>query len=339
MARGMLVTVLALLCVMFVAGCSKEEAEEEVEPAQQKVEAGDIVITVNGESVTAGELASEVSRLMQIRSRGLNPRDLEPTRRAMRKEASTTIVKRLLLKQEAEKQNIEIPEEKVEERFTMIKDDFGSEEVFKARIARMNMTEEGIRRDVASGLAIEKLIEMHTASLPEPSEEELRAYYNEHIDWYTEPEKVRASHILIRVNPADDDEARAQKRAGVEELLEKARGGANFAQLAVQHSECPSKSRGGDLDFFAREQMVEEFSTAAFALDVGEISDIVETQFGYHIIKVTDRKEGRVVPFAEASERVATHYENEAKQTAINEFIERLRAAAQITFADSTLVD
>lgn len=338
MARNMLVAIMALVCVMLVAGCSKEKTEEEGEPVQQ-ADAEDIAITVNDESISDEDIAMEVSRLMQMRARGLSPQDLESTRRAMRKEASVNFVNRLLLKQEVSKQNIEIADEKVEERFTMIKEDFGSEEVFKARIERMNMTEDDVRREVASGLAIEKLIEMQTASLPEPSEEELEAYYNEHIEWYTEPEKVRASHILIKVNPADDDQVRAQKRTSTEELLEKARGGANFAQLAVEHSECPSNSRGGDLDFFAREQMVEEFATAAFALDVDEISDIVETKFGYHIIKATDRREGRVIPFAEVNERVSVDYGNETKQRVINEYIERLRTDARITYVDSTLIN
>lgn len=338
MARNMLVAVMALVCVMLVAGCSKEKAEEKSEPMQQ-ADAENIVITVNDESITDEDVAMEVSRLMQMRSRGLSPQDLESTRRAMKKEASMNVVNRLILKQEVIKQKIEIPDEAIEERFAMIKEDFGSEEVFKARIARINMTEEDVRREVASGLAVEKLIEMQTASLPTPGETELEAYYNENIDRYTEPEKIRASHILIKVNPADDDQVRAQKRMGTEELLEKARGGANFAQLAVEHSECPSKSRGGDLDFFARGQMVKEFEAVAFALDVGEISDVVETQFGYHIIKATDRKEGRVIPFAEASERIKTEYGNEAKQQAINDYIERLKTTARITYVDSTLID
>lgn len=342
MARIKLLAIVALCCVMFVAGCSKEkgekEGEKEGEPMQQ-ADADKGVITVNGEVVADSDVAMEVSRLMQLRSRGLSPQDVESTRRALRKEAAANVVSRILLKQEASKQGIESSDEMVDERLQRIKEDFGSEEVFNARIARMNMTEDDVRREVAAGLGIEKLIEMQTAFLSQPGEQELKEYYNDNIERYTEPEKMRASHILITVNPADDDQVRTEKKAGAQELLEKVRSGDNFAQLAVEHSDCPSKARGGDLDFFARGQMVKEFETAAFALDVGEISDLVETQFGYHIIKATDRKEGRVIPFAEVAERVKTEHENEAKQQAINEYLERLKTAAQIEYADSSLID
>ena len=330
--------IMALVCVMLVAGCSKEEAEQEGAEMQQTETAG-TAVTVNGETISDEDIAMEVSRLMQMRSRGINPQDLESARRGMRKEASTNVVNRMLLKQEVHRQKIEIPEEQVTERFTMIKEDFGSEEVFKARIERMNMTEDDLRHEVELGLAMEQLIEIQTAQLGDPSDQEIEAYYNEHIDRYSEPDKIRASHILIKVNPADDDQVRTEKRAQAEEILGKAKEGANFAQLAVEHSECPSKERGGDLDFFSRGMMVKEFENAVFALDVGGLSDIVETQFGYHIIKMTDRKEARVVPFAEVQQRVAADFGNERRQRTINDYLDNLRAAAKIEFLDSTLVE
>lgn len=339
MTRYVVATITALLCVALVTGCSKDEATEEDGQMQQQTDAEKILITVNDETITDADVAEEVSRLLQMRSRGMSPQDLESARREMRGEAAENIVSRMLLEEQVEEQNIEVPDEQVAERLKIIKENFGSEEVFQARIGRMNMTEDDVRREIATGMSIERLIETQTASLAEPSEAALREYYNEHIDRYTEPDKIRASHILVTVNPADDEQTRAQKLETIEEVLEKARGGANFAQLAVQHSDCPSKSRGGDLDFFARGQMVKEFETAAFALDVGGMSDIVETKFGYHIIKLTDRKESRVVPFEEALERVKNDYTNESKQRVINEYLERLKAAAQITYADSSLME
>ncbi|HUV37919.1 MAG TPA: peptidylprolyl isomerase [Patescibacteria group bacterium] len=338
MLRYILATIIALGCAMCVTGCSKDQEKAESEPVPQ-TDSNRVVMTVNDETIADEDVAMEVSRLMQMRSRGLSPDQLESTRRALRSEAAGNVLSRMLLNQEVQKQGIEIPDEKVEERLRQIKEDFGSEEVFNARIARMNMTEDDVRREVATGLAIEQLIEKQTAFLPPPGEQELMAYYNEHIDWYTEPEKVRASHILLKFNPGDDDKVRAEKKAGAQELLEKVRGGANFAQLAVEHSDCPSKSRGGDLDFFSRGMMVKEFEDVAFALDVGEVSDLVETQFGYHIIKATDRKQGRVVPFAEVAERVKTDFGNETKQQAVNDYLERLKTAAKIEYADSSLID
>lgn len=336
--RYVLWTILVIGIAAFTGGCSKEQAEKEAEPAR-KLDADQVAITVNGEEITDQELVQEVSRLMQMQARRLRPEDVEPMRRALRKDAAINAVNRLLLKAEVAKKGIKAADDKVEERLQEIRESFGSDEVYESRLDRIGMTEDEFRGEIAVGLGVEELIEIQTAHIDEPGEKELKDYYEKNIDRYTEQELIRASHILIAFNPTDDDKVREEKRARAGEILEQARGGANFAQLAVQNSDCPSKSQGGDLNFFRRGQMVKEFETAAFALDVGEISDIVETKFGYHIIKKTDHKDERVIPFDEARERVKTDYENEMKQQVIDEYLEHLRAAADIVYLDSTLVD
>jgi peptidyl-prolyl cis-trans isomerase D len=118
---------------------------------------------------------------------------------------------------------------------------------------------------------------------------DIQRYYNDNIQQYQRPERVRASHILL--NTGGKDEAAVRKQA--EELLAKIKAGADFAALAKQYSEDPgSKEKGGDLDFFPRGQMVPEFETAAFALAPGQVSDLVKTQYGFHIIKVVDKEPG-----------------------------------------------
>ena len=118
---------------------------------------------------------------------------------------------------------------------------------------------------------------------------DIQRYYNDNIQQYQTPERVRASHILL--NTGGKDEAAVRKQA--EELLAKIKGGADFAALATQYSEDPgSKERGGDLDFFPRGQMVPEFENAAFSLAPGQVSDLVKTQYGFHIIKVVDKQAG-----------------------------------------------
>ena len=116
---------------------------------------------------------------------------------------------------------------------------------------------------------------------------DVETYYNEHLGQYTTPEQIRASHILLKTEGKDD----ADVRAKAEQVLKEARTGADFAGLAKQYSEDDSNAaKGGDLDYFTRGRMVTEFETAAFALAPGEIGDLVKTQFGYHIIRITDRK-------------------------------------------------
>jgi peptidyl-prolyl cis-trans isomerase D len=130
---------------------------------------------------------------------------------------------------------------------------------------------------------------------------DIQRYYNDNIQQYQTPERVRASHILL--NTGGKDEAAVRKQA--EELLAKVKGGADFAALAKQYSEDPgSKEKGGDLDYFPRGQMVPEFEASAFSLMPGQISDLVKTQYGFHIIKVVDKQAGATQPLDQVRPRI-----------------------------------
>jgi peptidyl-prolyl cis-trans isomerase D len=123
---------------------------------------------------------------------------------------------------------------------------------------------------------------------------DLQRYYNDNVSQYQTPETIRASHILL--NTADKDEAAVRTQA--EDLLAQLEAGADFAMLATTHSEDPGTAiNGGDLDYFGRGRMVPEFETAAFALEVGQTSGIVQTQYGFHIIRVVDKKPAITQPF------------------------------------------
>jgi peptidyl-prolyl cis-trans isomerase D len=136
-------------------------------------------------------------------------------------------------------------------------------------------------------------------------EEELNKYYRRHLDQFEIEEQVKASHILLRVDENAGDAIRERKRELAEKILKDARAGKDFDKLARTHSDdAGSASRGGDLGYFARGAMVAPFETAAFSLNPGEISDIVETPFGYHIIKVEEYIEAGVKPLADVLDKV-----------------------------------
>ena len=128
------------------------------------------------------------------------------------------------------------------------------------------------------------------------TDEEIEAYYSSHQSEFVEPETVSARHILIKTNPDDDEEAVEAKRERAGEILEKARAGEDFAELARQYSEGPTRERGGDLGSFERGRMAKPFSDKAFSMEPGEISDPVRTQFGWHIIKVEDKTPESTAP-------------------------------------------
>lgn len=125
------------------------------------------------------------------------------------------------------------------------------------------------------------------------TDEEMETYYNEHKEMFKQPESVRASHILVK----ELDKAN--------EIVDEIKNGLSFEEAATKYSQCPSKSVGGDLNYFGRGQMVPEFEEAAFSMEKDKVSDPVKTQFGYHLIKVTDKKAEEIKTFEESKQQVS----------------------------------
>jgi peptidyl-prolyl cis-trans isomerase C len=172
-------------------------------------------------------------------------------------------------------------------------------------------------------LTLEYLDKVVSAKV-EPTEEEINQYYTENSQRFHMREQVRARHILIKTDAEMDDAAKAEARKKAEELLAQVRAGSDFAALAHEHSEDPmSRERGGDLGLFSRGRMVTEFETAAFSMQPGETSEIVETKFGYHIIRIEERQQGKVKPLAEVREMIVTTLSREKKREAVDKFVQQ----------------
>lgn len=167
-------------------------------------------------------------------------------------------------------------------------------QAFDKALADRNMTLSRLRSDIRNDLAINRMMEAELAGAPAITDAQVREFYDKNPDEFR---GVRASHILIRPE-GFDDASKKKARATAEDLMKQARGGADFAELARTHSADGSAQQGGDLGFFTRGSMVPAFSDAAFALQPGQVSDVVETQFGFHVIKLAERKD---VPFEEAN--------------------------------------
>ena len=167
----------------------------------------------------------------------------------------------------------------------------------------LNKTEESLLKTYAIGKLLEDV---------EVTEEELETFYKENSDKFDVPSGIQASHILIE----EEDLAK--------ELYEKIKNGEEFEKLAEENSTCPSSQRGGDLGMFYPGQMVPEFDEAAFAMEVGEISEPVKTQFGYHIIKVTDKTEEKQNTLADVKTQVRDEVKRLKEQTAYLDKIKEL---------------
>jgi peptidyl-prolyl cis-trans isomerase C len=215
----------------------------------------------------------------------------------LRSEVLEDLIDNRLLFQESRKRGYGVDVEAVETRYQEVKDQFPDDAEFIAALEEMQYTEDSFKEAVERRLTLEKLIENDISPGVTVSDEEVRQYYEQNTEQFVQPKQVRASHILIIVEDQGNEE---QKRVALEKIRmvqQKLREGEDFAALAKQYSEGPSNVQGGDLGFFQRGQMVKPFEDAAFATEVGKVSDVVETRFGFHLILVTDTRPEVAVPF------------------------------------------
>jgi len=164
----------------------------------------------------------------------------------------------------------------------------------------------------------------------EVTPEEVKAFYDGNPDLFKTPEMVRASHILVKVDKEASGEEKAKALAKIKAIEKRIKSGEDFALVAKEVSDCPSKDDGGDLNFFHKGQMVPPFEKAAFSLKPGETSDIVETEFGYHIIKLTDRKTAGTMSFDEVKSRIEQHLKNEKMSQEFPKYVETFKSKAKI---------
>jgi peptidyl-prolyl cis-trans isomerase C len=207
---------------------------------------------------------------------------------------------------------------------------FPTEEAFKQALDARGMTIDKLKADTRIDICINKMMEAEVAAQPPPSDAQIREFYDSNPDKFKKDEAVRASHILFRVDENADAATKKKAMDVAQSVLKQARAGADFAELAKKHSADGSAQQGGDLNFFTRGQMVPPFDQAAFTLKPGEISDIVTTQFGYHIIKVTERRPATTVPFDQVSGQIKEYLTEQQKQQKSEAFIQSLKQKAKI---------
>jgi peptidyl-prolyl cis-trans isomerase C len=192
------------------------------------------------------------------------------------------------------------------------------------------MTIDELRKETRSNLLISKMLDQEITPQLTVKPSEISAFYEKNPDKFQQPESIRASHILIAVPQGADAATRQKAHAKAEDVLKQAKAGGDFAKLAETYSNDASKSHGGDLGYFPKGQMVPAFEAAAFALKPGELSGVVESPFGYHIIKLTDRKPAHTVPFGEVSSRIEQYLQQELRSKKTREFVDALKAKGKV---------
>jgi peptidyl-prolyl cis-trans isomerase C len=193
-----------------------------------------------------------------------------------------------------------------------------------------------VKEDIRKALSRNKFMEAQWAGKTDVNEAEAKKYYDENTKRFDVPEQIRASHILIKYEAegpnTDPNEAKAKAKVKAMDFLQQIKDGADFAELAKAHSHCPSAPKGGDLGFFPRGEATPQFERAVFELEIGQISDIVETEYGYHIIKTTDHKDATVVSFEEAKDKIIKELTEKKQLDFAEKYISSLKAQAEIVY-------
>jgi len=271
-----------------------------------------MAVIVNGERIETADIEAEADRLRpQYESYVQGSPDSGP--KQLREWARENLIERALFRQAAREMNFKIPRADVDNAYEDEKDHAGA------------MSEAELKAEIELRMRVERLIAENNAKVPKPAEQDLKDFYAEHAEEMIVPEQVRASHIVKHVDASTD------KQAAFEAILEikmRLDAGEAFEALATEHSDCPDSA--GDLGWFPRGQMVQEFEEVVFAMEPGQVSDIFLTQFGYHIARVDDRRAAEPLPFEDVGDRIAEELLQQKQTTAAEEFIDALKAKATI---------
>ncbi len=241
-----------------------------------------------------------------------------------------SLIEQEVLYQESIAQGIKVDPEEINAELDIFKKQFETEAAFKKQIADMNYSEDAILSQIKQSKTIQKFIEEKVMPTISISDEETKTYFDTHPNEFKMPERVRASHILLKVDPKASEASKAETLKKIEGIKSKLDNGEDFAKLAGESSDCPSSAKGGDLGFFARGQMVKPFEDSAFALKPGEVSGVVETQFGYHIIKTQEKEIATTLAYDDIKEKLTAKLKEDKFKGMFPSYMESLKAKYKI---------
>ena len=341
-----LLATIALSAILFT-GCGIKSAQT--------------IIKVNNGKITQGQFDEKFDQASQggmFAQLGINIKDGKNNFLfyIIKDKVVNELIVKELLNQEIAKRGIKVSGADVDAAIKEIVDKVGSKEQLDQILKQNNVTAAQFKKDLTEEVKLKRLAQ--TLGVPAITDADTKKYYNDNIAKFKYPDKVRASHILIAVNPAEieevikadkankdlteeqikakvNDEIAAKEAKAKEVLAKVQKDPANFAQIAKENSEDTTTAvKGGELGFFAAQEMVPEFSKAAFAMKPNTVSGLVKTQFGYHIIKVTDRMAAGQEPYEKVKNDIKAYLQNQRELQAIDNLVESLKKSANIEYVN-----
>jgi len=341
--------VLPVAAALLLAGCEEEEKANAPEPAPVDLTQTEdlfsapvkpnplttdpdaVVVRVNGEDITRGEINQMMAMAMQRFGGQIPPEQLQAIQGQMYAQIKNELINQKLITAAVTAENIQVDEAEVEKAIEDIRASLPEDLTLEAALEKEGQTLDTLREEIRVGMAKRQLMESKTADVAPATEAEAKEFYDSNPDKFAQPENVSASHILIKFDEGDTDEIKAEKKAKLAAIRQSILDGTvTFEDAAKENSDCPSSAQGGSLGTFGKGRMVPEFEVAAFSQEPGEIGEIIETQFGYHIIKVTDHKDEGTMSFEDSKEQLINYLTNQKKQQAVMDYVASLRDSATI---------
>jgi peptidyl-prolyl cis-trans isomerase SurA len=286
-----------------------------------------VVAKVNSEIITLSSVNERVELLKQKYREDINGRG----EKEILDEALNTIVEEKLQLQEGKKMGLEVDDSAVEAAVKDIEKKNGMQD---GQLASMLESEgrsmESYKNHIRDQILVSKVVRFELGSRMNISERKIAKYYHKNQKDFWDPGKARVRHILILTEKDLSSNKKKEKYLQAKEILSEVRSGKDFAAAAKKYSEDISASEGGDVGFVEKGKMVPEFEKAVYSLKEGEISDIVETEYGYHIIKVEEVLAGRTLPLKDVKNQIHFTLSNKKKKSAYDEWMSELRKSAFI---------
>ncbi|KUK99127.1 MAG: protein secretion (post-translocation chaperonin) [Parcubacteria bacterium 32_520] len=279
---------------------------------------GNMIAEVNGEGISYQQWQNAFLSFISRYDNQTLSSISDETLAFIKNNITEQLINTTLLYQYAQDQKLNVSANELNDEIEQIKNSFNSEVEFNEALKRSNLTLNQLKNSLTEQLMINKAITREYEKI-NITEDEIARYYKENKAYFYQPEKRKISHILV------------ENREDAELFLKQLKDGlVQFDKLAQDKSICPSAEKGGDLGYITRGQMVSEFEEAAFSLEIGEISAIVETEYGYHIIKCDDIQKEKQLSLEEAKDDIKTILTNQKQNEAIEALLTQLREGADI---------
>ena len=276
-----------------------------------------MALFVNGQEISKEEVEAEKERLRSQHDKVFAQMEEKARDRQLCQWCRENVIERVLMVQTAQQRTPDIPEDHIANAY---------QHLLSQNPAIADADKDGTLAEIKTQLQVENLVQQITSSLPEPTEDQIEKFYNENIEQFTIPQTIHAAHIVF--HPSQEITPDEQKKK-LTDILADIRNGADFAETAAKVSDCGDD--GGDLGYFARGKMVPEFEEVVFNMEVGQISDVFQTEFGFHIARVLDKKPEIPCELKYAREIITKQLQQHAGEEAIAAFLDAQKAKAKIT--------